>query len=257
MDKLDAGVLDKFPPPLSTYLEPTNIDVKRLRDDRAEIQLGDEVAFVATLAFRVTHEGLALLKGWEPTQSAGLKELAAGDSLFTIAADGDLVSTGLPIDADGLSKWIAERYEFAFLLNGGTHHAFGPVGRGRVATDDTGRGKPAQPWIQKLNTAAIKDDYIDVDVQITERSKPVDTTARKFQFVLGTAAHDLDGPTRLVAQLVLQTSATAKLAGRTIDVPLEGCADGAWLHIAFSEQPDSVANKPVTDPARGNPKLPK
>jgi len=42
-------------------LEITNVDVKRLRDDRSEIFGGQDIAFVATAAFRATPDGIGVL----------------------------------------------------------------------------------------------------------------------------------------------------------------------------------------------------
>ncbi len=147
-------------------LEVTDIDVKRLRDDRSEIHAGQEIAFVATASFRLTAAGCRTLQ-----QQLDAGHLAVGDELLAIGPDADLHSDKLLIDDDSVARWIAHRYVFEFVLNGKPSAAFHDVGLVTVKLDDSGTasGELALPWIKKLDTIQVKDDYVDVDVQIRER----------------------------------------------------------------------------------------
>jgi len=165
MEKLDYQVLDDLFKANHLFLEVTNVDVRRLRDDRSEIQLGQEVAFVATAAFRASSSAVKHIG-----ERLDARDLAAGDELLVIGPDAELRSDKLEIDEDSVTLWLKDHYEFTFLLNGQTSEAFRNIGAVRVTTD-VPAGHPQQmslPWITRLNTAAVKDDYIDVDVQIIE-----------------------------------------------------------------------------------------
>ena len=259
MDKLDAATLNKafsispntdLRTTLSNYLEPTDLDVKRLREDRSEIQLGDEVAFVAAVAFRVTSQGAAELTGATTTTGPTtgpqglqiLKDLSKEDILFSIGPDGEIVSSSVPLDNDSIAQWIANTYDFTFQLNGSHHPAFGPVGRVRIAPEDAPgtKSRIPLPWIQKLNTAAVKDDYIDVDVKIEPRASPVPSTTGLMKYVFGSTTED---NAQFLAQIVLQIPAAVDLSKLSIPIPIGDCKDGAQLQISFRLQ-----SPPGTDP---------
>jgi hypothetical protein len=184
MDKLNYDILDTLtkPPNGDNFVlifEVTNVDVKRLRDDHSEIHAGQEVAFVATASFRITAEGLKRLRDLKSQGDIG--SLAVGDELFVIGPDAELRSDKVEIDEDSVALWIAKHYTFKFLLNGEVRDVFRDVGRVRIATaSPVGHARDmALPWIVKLNTAAVKDDYIDVDVQINPMplaTGPINTT---------------------------------------------------------------------------------
>jgi hypothetical protein len=252
MDKLDASTLyTLFKQPINNYLETTDIDVARLRDDRSEIQLGDEVAFVATVSFRVTSLGASTLaSAVQGGLGVLLRDLAKEDVLFSIGADGELVSSNVPLDNDSVAQWIADNYVFGFQLNGARHAAFGPVGRVRLSPDDT---KPAHsralPWIQKLNTAAIKEDYIDVDVKL--ELAPPTTTATAAAYVEYVVPYQIRTNTSAVlpnASMVLRVP-IAHLGERAIHIPLDNHPDGARLQILF----DDVKSTPVMLPPDAPP----
>jgi hypothetical protein len=252
MDKLDATTLyTLFKTPISNYLEPTAIDVTRLRDDRSDIQLGDEVAFVATAAFRVTSLGASTLASAVPGGlQVLLRDLAKEDVLFSIGADGELVSSTVPLDNDSVAQWVTDNYDFAFLLNGARHAAFGPVGRVRLSPDDTkAMQSRTLPWIQKLNTAAIKEDYIDIDVRLEPAPPSATTTAAGFleyevDYRLRTNTHAVLPAARMVLRVPV-----AHLAERAIKIPLDDHPDGAHLQIVF----DEVKSVPVLPPPQDPP----
>lgn len=163
MEKLNYAMLETLIQ--KAALEITNVDVKRLRDDRSEIQIGEDVAFVATASFRLTPLGATLLH-----KLPGSEQIAVGDELLMIGADAELRSETIAIDEDSVALWLAERYTFTFLLNGEARHLFRDVGRVRVNTKSPPSHPTdlALPWLKKLNTASVKDDYIEVDVRIEE-----------------------------------------------------------------------------------------
>jgi hypothetical protein len=175
MDKLTYEALDHLVAGGQINLDITNVDVKRLRDDRSEIQLGQEVAFVATAAFRINGDGLTALKAAAP--KGALSNLAAGNELLVIGTDAELRSEHCEIDEDSVALWLHDRYKFKFTLNGkhrdDGRDVFTPMGQVHIKTGSPEQHphKLALPWLTKLNTAEVKDDYIDVDVRI-EESEP-------------------------------------------------------------------------------------
>jgi hypothetical protein len=177
MKKLTFEILDSLGDPFDV----TNVDVKRLRDDRSEIQLGQEVAFVATASFRVTPDARTKLASALPDAA-----LADGDELLAIGSDAELRSD-LPIDEDSVARWIHKHYRFDFVLNGKCSPALRPFGPITVKADDPGKtaDELVLPWLTKLSTIQVKDDYIDVDVQISERD-PTSNTGSSNAVIRGT-----------------------------------------------------------------------
>jgi hypothetical protein len=219
--------------PNKHYLEMVNVDVRRLHDDRAEIQYGDEIALVASFSARLTPEGWKRLKKLE-----GCKNLAVGDELLVVGTDAEIRSKVIELDNEGVTRWIADHYDFTFLLNGREHSSFrevvrspapidnppasgatgvaplpvnprnGGLGTGAhglarlaPATDTTAVATTTRqlgltrypvgrdvihdggrdfglPWLRRLNTSAIHDDLIDVDVRITEQIPAATTTSK-------------------------------------------------------------------------------
>jgi hypothetical protein len=262
MDKLNKSLLDRFYDSAHGYLEVTDVDVKRLREDRSEIRLGDEVAFVATASFRLTQRGVAQLKGWADKLDMQGIDLAVGDELFVIGNDAELRSDKLPIDEDSVTQWLADHYSFTFLLNGSSGAPFRPVGRVRVVVDTDEDGgtelgnaagagarshtrELAIPWIQKLNTATVKDDYIDVDVRIVRHDQqphPVPVLPETWQF---SESYVEIGKSQVIANLVLESSpeVAARLHGKTLRVPLEGGGDDLRFTIKFTERSNAEAQQ--------------
>jgi len=198
MAKLDYQVLDDLFNAHHLFLEVTNIDVRRLRDDRSEIQIGQEVAFVATAAFRGSPTAVKQL-----ADRLDAHDLAAGDELLVIGPDAELRSDKLEIDEDSVTLWLKDHYEFVFLLNGQPSDAFRNIGAVRVTTD-VPAGHPQQmslPWITRLNTAAVKDDYIDVDVQIVERPLTATSAPPKELLLINEFVGDGVQTRRLAARL--------------------------------------------------------
>lgn len=248
MDKLDATTLSRWfsNTPLSRYLDPTDVDVKRLRDDRSEIQLGDEVAFVATTAFRLTAEAMTALQDAH-IDAEVFRDLGKEDALFSIGADGELVSSSVPLDNDSVSQWIADHYDFQFLLNGAPHAAFGPVGRVRLSPDDATAVQRTLPWIQKLNTAAIKDDYIDVDVKLALVPAPIATSANRFaEYDLPYQPINNTGADLPKARVVLRVPNALLATACALDVALDDRPDGVRLQILFDHAKPSARS---TDPS--------
>jgi len=241
MEKLTYDILKQF----VDYLEVTDVDVKRLGDDSSEIHPGDDVAFVATASFRLTHGGvdqLRQLKGDWKTE-----DLAVGDVLFVIGADGHVRSDKLPLDEDSVIRWLVERYEFKFLLNGSEHGPFRSVGRIEIETDSSEpeRHKLALPWIRKLDTAAVRGDYIDVDVkidqsdQIDQRSQaPMRREPHTTKWPIANVPAMVDGQ-KVFARLEIDSPehAARHLLGRTFHVPVESEHGHLRLTLTFSSDP--------------------
>jgi len=122
--------------PNKHYLEMVNVDVRRLHDERAEVQYGDEVALVASFSARLTAEGWKRLKKLE-----GCKNLAVGDELLVVGTDAELRSKVIELDSEGVTRWISDHYDFTFLLNGREHGSFREVVRTPAPVDNpTGSG---------------------------------------------------------------------------------------------------------------------
>jgi hypothetical protein len=232
-------------------LEVTDVDVSRLRDDRSEIQIGDEVAFVAAATFRLTVEGAGSLQAMAIADAA---TLVVGGELLVIGPDGELTSDVLPIDEDSVSLWLAEHYSFTFLLNGADNGPFVPINRIRVKPGSSPHNKPKLelPWLRKLNTALVKDDYIDVDVRIDDSDPSTNRPGpAAWRSAIAFKPSDMNRSV-VIASLVLDGSdaAIAKLGGKTIHVPLDGCsnlADDVRLAITF-EHKDSVSGGEALPP---------
>jgi len=231
-------------------LEITNVDVKRLRDDRSEIFGGQDIAFVATAAFRATPDGIGVLRTY-----TGTGDLAVGDELFTIDDDAEVRSETVEIDEDSVTLWIHDHYTFTFTLNGVDDTGNGPfqdLGEVAISTTspDEHDDKLALPWLRKLNTGAFKDGFIDVDVRITEDfvDPPVESTVSwtmepglAVRFIKSTSANDDEDA---MFKLVLEVDDTE-------DSPAELGKDG--LRVALVGAPTGVrlALIPTSDPAAG------
>ena len=245
-------------------LEVTNVDVKRLRDDRSEIFGGHDIAFVATAAFRATPDGIGALRKY-----TGAGNLAVGDELFVIGSDAELRSETLPIDEDSVSLWINDHYSFTFTLNGvadtddGPFEDLGPVAiNAAVPVDD--RDTLILPWLRKLNTGAFKDGFIDVDVRINEKEiVPPDGFTAKWSMQPGLAVQFLktskqNDPEEATFNLVLEVDDTedspAELGKDGLRVALVGAPTGVRLALIPTSDPAAAAQvkKKSAEPARPN-----
>ncbi len=232
----------------SHHLEFVNVDVRRLHDDRADIQYGDEIALVASFTAKITAAGARRIKRHE-----GCGDISAGDKLFVVSTDAEVRSEVVELENEHVIRWIADHYDFIFLLNGREHGSFREVTRtpgavepappapvqsptgaagfpgattgsnpvnvapsARLAPGSTtmvatttetttrqlgltrypvGRDVVREnhhrdfglPWLRRLNTAALNDDLIDVDVRIVERVPTVAKSALKTTLLLNKA----------------------------------------------------------------------
>jgi hypothetical protein len=156
---LDSTMLTALSP---SALEVADVDVRRLRDDPSEILSGDEIAFVAVAKFRITADALST----SPFKDlADQLDLAAGDDLFYIDRDAEIRSEKVQLVEDDVVFWLNANYGFTFTLNGTGSPAFQPLGSTRLKTLPKATSKTL-PWLTKLNTVVVKDDYVDVDVKI-------------------------------------------------------------------------------------------
>lgn len=227
------------------FLEVTDVDVRRLRDDRSEIQLGQDVAFVATAKFRASNTAIKAL-----ADRLAASHLAAGDELLVIGPDAELRSDKLEIDEDSVALWIKDHYDFAFLLNGSASDAFRKLGPIRVATEIPA-DRPSQitlPWITRLNTAVVKDDYIDVDVQISPRA-PSSSPTKAANLVLVNDFVVERGPAKLKAWLELNVHPDLFDDLVHHDYLIDLAAPGK-LQLAVRFEPAGVQQEPPTKPGK-------
>jgi hypothetical protein len=241
MDKLTYDLLNKLAAATRNHLELVDIDARRLRDDTTEIRAGDEVAFVATTTLRLTRDGLTRARGEVPECKPLLKEMVEGDALLAIGNDAEIVSE-LPIDPDGVKRWLTEHFAFTFLLDGEGSDHFRTIGRGGGAV----------PWVKTLNTGVVRNDHFDVAVRIDEVTPapvPVPAPPPPGRTVVAQAAAvdvDLDD-----ASLELRVAIEApfrkahELQGKTYWIPLHPEDDNVRLVVtvraATATMPDDVA----------------
>ncbi|TMQ06525.1 MAG: hypothetical protein E6J91_37700 [Deltaproteobacteria bacterium] len=248
MMKLDYDVLDRLVATTGQSLEVTDIDVKRLREDRSEILAGEDIAFVATAAFRLTRSGLAWLRG------ESSEEIAAGEQLFTIGADAEIHAGRIPIEPGSIASWIHDHYRFRFLLDGSKSGAFRPLGSGRPTRHPD---EPARhlPWLRLLDAAAVEGDYIDVDVDIDpKQSRPLPDPCTMAWGV------DLASFEAAPAACTVQVLATPERVRQLIEqqTPLRlHASDGVIVQLAFTERtaidepsapPEALSDKQTSKP---------
>jgi len=136
--------LDTLLEPATTRLDVHSVDVRRLRDDRSPIEVGEEVMFVAAAKFRLEAAGVPNTVDLE------------GTDVLEIRDDADLVSK-LEIEAEEvIQEQLAERFEFLFRLNGEPQTDYKPV------ADDP-------PWIFRYNTALYATDYLKIEVDVIDK----------------------------------------------------------------------------------------
>jgi hypothetical protein len=135
----DGGTLTVGGVPIgSNDVQITEITVARLKDDeQREIVQGDTIALIAKA---------------KVVYSAGTGAgLGFNETLFEILDDGriDQKKPVMPVNFD-VQKWINENFHFTFKLLHSRHEVnFRPM--------------PGASWIQRLNTASIDAEFIEVD----------------------------------------------------------------------------------------------
>jgi len=135
--------LDELLEPAATRLDVHSVDVRRLRDDRSPIEVGEEVMFVAAAKFRLETVGVD-----------GTVDLE-GTDVLEIRDDADLVSK-LEIEAEeAIQEQLEERFRFVFRLNGEPQTDYQPIA-----------GDP--PWIFRYNTALYATDYLKIEVDVID-----------------------------------------------------------------------------------------
>jgi hypothetical protein len=229
MHKLNYDTLQRLSRSKREHLELIGLDAVRLHDDRSEIRSGDEVAFVATAKLRLTRDGIAHARAELPEYKPLLQELADGDDLLAIRDDAELESP-LPIDPESVKKWLADHYDFAFLLDGDECHQFRTIGR-----PDT-----AVPWARTLNTDLVRGDYFDVGVRIEPKPiAPPAPGAPPSRTTVAARAHvavELDDAC-LALGLAIEAPCAAvhELQGKTFWIPLHPEHDNVRLVVTVRE----------------------
>jgi hypothetical protein len=135
--------LDELLEPPATRLDVHSVDVRRLRDDRSPIEVGEEVMFVAAAKFRLETAGIE-----------GTVDLE-GTDVLEIRDDADLVSKLEIASEEVVQQQLQERFRFVFRLNGEPQTQYKPV------ADDP-------PWIFRYNTALYATDYLKIEVDVID-----------------------------------------------------------------------------------------
>ena len=135
--------LDELIEPPETRLDVHSVDVRRLRDDRSPIEVGEEVMFVAAAKFRLEAAGIE-----------GTVDLE-GTDVLEIRDDADLVSKLEIASEEVVQQQLQERFRFVFRLNGEPQTHYKPV------ADDP-------PWIFRYNTALYPTDYLKIEVDVID-----------------------------------------------------------------------------------------
>lgn len=164
MEKLNYDLLQRLVDPHAQHrLDIVKIGITRFGDNKAEIHLGETVPFVANVKFVVNEASYALLKDRYP-------HIARGDTLFWINNRGEIkTDCDVEIDSDGVARWVADHYDFIFRVRGVDRTAFRPYRREPVDSDQF---STIEPWLQEINTLAVRGEVIDVDFDV--KPKPCD-----------------------------------------------------------------------------------
>ncbi|HEU4731718.1 MAG TPA: hypothetical protein VFT22_27670 [Kofleriaceae bacterium] len=168
MEKLNYDLLDRLVDAHAHHnLDIVKVGVTRFGDDKAEIQLGETVPFVANVKFVVNERTYALLKEHQ-------LQIARGDTLFWINNRGEIkTDCDVAIDSDDIARWVDDHYEFVFRVRGVDRTALRPYRREPVDSD---RFATVEPWLQEINTLAVRGEVIDIDFDVkpkTPEPRPV------------------------------------------------------------------------------------
>lgn len=143
-------------------LKIVKIGVTRFGDDTSEIRLGETVPFVANVKFVVTEPAHRQLRG-----DLGV---VIGETLFWINNRGEIKTDlesapGVPIevDSDSVARWVSDHFEFTFHVRGVDRSVFRPYRREPVSADQF---RTVEPWLQEINTTAVRGEVIDIDFDV-------------------------------------------------------------------------------------------
>jgi hypothetical protein len=133
----------------------TDVKVMRLKDDGGEIVQGDTIALVATASFQ-----------YQPSSGTPTSGslVSVGETVLRIVDTGD-IDCVRPIGNPDISIWVNANFLFSFqLIDGPPNVNFRPT---RLS------------WVQRLNTARIDSDFIEVDASaaMTPAAVTAPTTA--------------------------------------------------------------------------------
>jgi hypothetical protein len=144
-------------------------EVLRFDDDTSrELQLGQSEALVATADFRLTTSGLAALVAANQSELKSDLAKANAEPLFSIDNTGEITTT-LPFKIDdSVTTWLAAHYDFNFRIRGVERAPFAPYRRERVDAD---KYRTIYPWLQVVNTLAVRGDLIEIEVSIDPVSR--------------------------------------------------------------------------------------
>lgn len=220
MYELNYNLLQQLVKDQRACVQLVDVDVTRLGDDDSEIRTGEDVALVATGKLRVHRDAIAKLEG--SVSERFHDELKKCVDLVTIAASGDLVSP-LPMDENGVAKFIHEYFRFHFHIDGSGSEVFHSIGgaSGSLA------------WVKTVNTADIDRDQFVVSVKVedlTPAPPPPSPPPSHLKTLACGHAYAPLGDAKLSLQLELKGSfdSVDDLTNRTFLIPLQ--ADGENAH---------------------------
>jgi hypothetical protein len=251
MTRLNYDILQEFAGS-DRQLELVDLDAARLRDDVSEIHAGDEVAFVATGKLRLSKEGLtaARQKANQPSSPLEdwktiLKNWTHTDVLVEIGSDAEIESD-IPMEIDGVKKWLAEHFSFNFLLDGEASTNFRPIRRGDAS----------MPWVATLDTGVVRGELFDVSVEVDAAAPPAPPPAlppgveRKELVVIANLPVTLDDAVLDLKIAVEGPYASAKeLQGKTFWLPLEPAHQDVRLVVTVRDE--TSPPHPKEDPPAG------
>ncbi len=201
------------------HLEITKVHVTRFGDDTSEIQLGQTVPFVATARFVCTREAYGKLKDQ-------LQHLAVGDVLFAINDRAEVVTEpNIPIDTGSVARWIRDHFEFTFQVRGLDRPLFRPCQREPIDADQFAT---FYPWLQEINTATLRSEVIDIDVEIQAKT-PESRTGRRHLLSI----RDLSVPFEHGVELTLALEVEGNYA--SVDKLKNG---RYWIALHSHDDPD-------------------
>ena len=137
-----------------TVLHVHTIDVVRLKDDKAPIQVGEELMFVAKAVVQLMHTSAT------PAEKGELELVVPGD-IFEIGADADLVSEIETESDDAVAEILTSIFKFKFVFKvNGKPVPYAPA-----------EGDP--PWVFRFDTSVYPTDFLKVDVDISHENPKV------------------------------------------------------------------------------------
>lgn len=243
--KLNYQILQCLVDPDSNHsLEIVKVAVTRFGDDRSEIQLGQTVPFVANVRFVLTARAQAQIK----VEYGGL--VGIGDPLFSINNRAEVVTEieGLEIDADSVGRWISDHYDFTFHIRGIDQSPFRPYHRDTV---DVEQFETVEPWLQEINTIAVRGEVIDLDFDVKAKAPHPRRTGSKALLSKSAVVTFTEGELHLGLEIEGKYASVADLKNGRYWIALHSeDAPDLKLSVKVESVPVQPSPSPQTEPAR-------